>query len=108
MDEFLEFYESWENYEQLMLNRIAHGEAIEDSDLEFLVREYEIERIDSEENDVDPTSAAVTSIIALQDKYFAIKWQQGLTERQPDYYDEQPYEVKCQRVGETCEWVSVE
>lgn len=50
---------------------------------------------------------AMKSIIQLQDRYFCIEWQQGLTEYQEDIFNKQPYEVKkveYEKVIKVCEW----
>lgn len=35
----------------------------------------------------------VSSYCKIKDKWYAVYWQQGLTEMQEDYYEEQPVEV---------------
>ena len=50
----------------------------------------------------------VRSIIDLNGRYFAIKWDQGLTEYQEDSFYDQPYEVELKeydKVVHVKEWV---
>ena len=104
---FFEFYGSCENYEQLMVDKIAHGEPIDESDLERLVYDNEIDRIESENKEGNCSSIDVISIITLRDRYFAINWQRSLVDGQPIVYNEYPNEVSRKNVGNTYEWVVV-
>lgn len=50
----------------------------------------------------------VRSIIDLNGRYFAIEWDEGLTEMQPDEFYEQPYEVELKeydKVVHVKEWI---
>ena len=44
--------------------------------------------------DLDRWTRHITTICKLNDKYYAVEWEQGLTEYQEDYIEEQPYEVE--------------
>ena len=39
-------------------------------------------------------SRSASTIIKIKDKLFCIEWEEGLTERQNSYFEEQPYEVE--------------
>lgn len=48
----------------------------------------------------------MTTIFKVSNRFFAIDWEQGLTECQENFYNEQPYEViKKEKVVTVTEWV---
>lgn len=83
-----QYYE--DHFEEIMVENIDKGEPLTERELQRLVNEYEI---DKQNGSDDRWNRYVTSIVELCDRTFCIEWQQGLTENQPDYFDEQPYEV---------------
>lgn len=84
-----EYFE--QHFEEIMLNRIDNGEAIEEKYLEELVDGFEIETI---KGDIGRWTMHMTTIIQLGDRTFAINWERGLTEMQENSYMDQPYEVE--------------
>ena len=97
-----------EHFEEIMLNKILNDENISESELKELVWDYEVER---EEGDHGRWTIHITSIIKLCDKYFALDWEQGLTECQENEYYSKPYEVIKHTYKKTItvtEWVAVE
>ena len=101
-----EYYE--EHFEEIIVAKILNEEKLTEQEIKELVWDYEIER---EEGDHGRWTRSVTSIIKLCDKYFALDWEQGLTEYQENEYYNQPYEVVQRTYEKTItvtEWVSVE
>ena len=48
----------------------------------------------------------MTTIFKVANRFFAIDWEQGLTECQENFYNEQPYEVEPHdKVITITEWV---
>lgn len=97
-----------EHFEEIMLNKILNDENISESELKELIWDYEVER---EEGDHGRWTRHITSIIKLCDKYFALDWEQGLTECQENEYYSKPYEVIKHTYEKTItvtEWVAVE
>lgn len=50
--------------------------------------------IDTIEHDERRWTRSVETIIKIQDRYFSIFWEKGLTENQPNMFDFQPEEVE--------------
>lgn len=82
------YYE--ENFETIMYDAIVSGQAIKEEEIRCLIGEYEVE---SEEGEEYRWTRAITTIVKLKDKHFAIQWNRGLTENQENEYSKQPYEV---------------
>lgn len=71
-------------------------------ELKDLVLKNEIERINN-----DQIGASVTSIIELDNKFYAINWLYDLTEKGLDeFYDDELYEVKQVEIT-TKKWVQI-
>jgi hypothetical protein len=101
-----EYYK--EHFEEIMAAKILNGEKLTEREIEELVWDYEVER---EEGDNRRWTRSVTSIVELCDKYFAIDWEEGLTECQENEYYNQPYEVVKHTYEKTItvtEWVAME
>lgn len=73
-----------------LLEKMDSGYKFEDWELCDLCCEYEYEREDGYDG---RWTREVTTIIKLDDRFFSIDWQEGLTEMQDDDYMNQPYEV---------------
>jgi hypothetical protein len=99
-----EYYE--EHYEEIILNKIDSGEKLNESELSSLV--WEFEEIEREYGDNRRWSRSVTSIIKINNRYFCIEWENGLTENQPNEFYDQPYEVEKKTYEKTIvvtEWI---
>lgn len=59
--------------------------------LQELVYEYEFDTIQGEDR---RWQRSMETIVKVEDKYFQIDWEQGLTENQEDSFFTQPYEVE--------------
>ena len=94
--------------EKELLEKIENGEELTEGELSDLVWDYEFERKDI---DKGRWVTYVKTIVKLCDRYFAIEWEEGLTELQENGFFEQPYEVKkveCEKVVKVTEWVGIE
>lgn len=91
------------NYFRELLN--SRKEFSEDELIDF-IDEYEVTR---EYGENRRWSRSVTSICEFDNKFYAIDWDEGLTEMQPDeYYDFQPYPVKpIEKQITVVEWVKI-
>lgn len=88
-EEEKKYYE--DHIEEILLNKLLNKEALKENELIYLIDNYEIETEYSKEN--NRWTRNVRTIISIGDKYYAIEWQEGLTEYQENVYDCQPYEV---------------
>ena len=90
-----------------VIKAIDNGEELSESILKDLVYSYDI---DNEYGENRRWSRWARTIVELNGRYFAIEWDQGLTEMQPDEFYEQPYEVKLNeydKVIHVKEWVKL-
>lgn len=95
-----------EHFEEIMVQKIDNGEALTEDELKTLVCEFHnVARVEGENR---RWSRTVKSVIKLCKRYFAIEWEQGLTENQDDQFFNQPYEVEEETYTEVAEvhtWV---
>lgn len=77
-----EYYEN--HYEEIILNKIDSGEKLNKSELSNLV--WDFEEVDCEYGDNRRWSRSVTSIVKINDRFFCIKWENGLTENQENEF----------------------
>ena len=74
------------------LNKISNHEQLDNEDIYELLWDYKIETIEGESH---RWQREITTIVKLGDRYFAIPWKRGLTERQEDDIENSyPYEVE--------------
>lgn len=95
------------SFEEAMLQMIDSGMALSERELSNLL-EYELEH---ESSEPDRWTRHITSIVELCGRYFALEWEQGLTEYQANYFGKQPYEVRERTYEKTItvtEWKPVE
>jgi len=85
-----EYYET--HYEEIMLNKIDSGEKLNERELSSLV--WEFEEVEREYGDNRRWSRSVTSIVKINNRFFCVEWENGLTESQPNEFYNQPYEVE--------------
>lgn len=88
-----------DEFEVEILKKIDNNEELSKKEIIDML-EYEIER---EYGDNRRWSRSVISIISINDRYFSICWEQGLTECQEDEYNNQPVEVKKHTYNKTIE-----
>lgn len=95
------------DFEKEMLQKIDAGESLSEHDIRRLVYDFE-DRGAREYGDDGRWTRSVTSIIVLNDRYFAVDWEQGLTELQENEFWNQPYEVEKKTFQKTIivtEWI---
>lgn len=83
---------SFEHFDKLMVQKIDNNEELTESELRKLV--FECEEVDKSYGENKRWSRTVTSIIKLGNRYFAVVWEEGLTESQENEFYNQPYEVE--------------
>ena len=94
------------DFDELMLEKIDKGESLTEEEIRSLI--WESEEVDREYGENRRWARSVTSIINLYGRYFAIPWEEGLTECQENGYYAQPYEVEEKTYTKTVtvtEWV---
>ena len=93
-----------DNWTKEILQKLDNGEELDMS----IVREMVWNDVDRIEGENRRWSRSVQSIVALGDRYFAIDWEEGLTEMQENEFYDQPYEVKkIEKTVVVEEWVSI-
>jgi integrase len=95
-----------EHFEEIMVKKILDGEKLSEKELRKITG-FEIDR---EEGENRRWSRTVTSILHMCGRYFALVWEEGLTEYQDNEYYNQPYEVvkkTYQKTITVTEWVEV-
>lgn len=87
------YYEN--HFEDIVYSKIRNGELLTKDESERLVCGNSLAEIVEENKDPDTNrwTQNVETIIKLRDKYFAFRWQFGLTEYQENLYDLKPVEV---------------
>lgn len=80
-----------EHFEEIMLNKIDNKEELSEDEIKRLVYDYGVELTFGDNR---RWTRSANSIIQLQNRFFKITWEQGLTENQENVYDGQPVEVE--------------
>lgn len=83
------YYE--ENFVELMVKKIDDKKRLTEEELKTLIFEESINTVRDEPR---RWSCTTTSIFKFKERFFAIVWENGLTENQEDEFTEQPYEVR--------------
>ena len=86
-EEYDKYYS--EHFEEILVDKIDKGEPLEISELREM-REYSIDRT---YGDNRRWQRSVTDVCEMLGRYFALHWEEGLTESQEDDFMDQPYEV---------------
>ncbi len=91
---------TWEEIVHELLQRVYNGEQnFTESELAYLV--YEYDRFDFIKGDDRRWSSYCQTILKIEDRYFLIGFDKGLTENQEDYFDSQPVEVELKETEKT-------
>lgn len=88
-----------EHFDEIMVQKIDSHEELSEKELRRLVLECDV--VDESKGENRRWSRTVTSIVELCDRFFAIVWEEGLTECQEDSFYDQPYEVKLHEYEKT-------
>lgn len=94
-----------EHFEEIMCDKILKGEELTERELS-LITNYEVSR---EEGENRRWSRTIHSVVKLNEHYFMVVWEQGLTEMQENEFYDQPYEVEKHTYEKTLtvtEWVA--
>lgn len=81
-----------DHFDEIMAKKIDVGEDLTVKELKTLA--FECEKVDEEEGDSGRWSQSIMTVVKLCDRFFAIDWERGLTERQENEFYNQPYEVE--------------
>lgn len=79
------------HYEDYILNKIDSGEALSEEELKEL--RYDFHEVDTIYGDNLRWYRDVRSIVEIGGRYFALDWEEGLTELQDNEFYAQPVEV---------------
>lgn len=96
-EEGSDFY--YEHFDEIIFKKISDGEKLSEEELRSLVLDGNV--IETEYGDKERWTRSARSIIFLCGKYFALNWQEGLTENQEHFFNEQPYEVELHEYEKT-------
>ena len=72
------------------LEMLMNGKKFSRNELRDLIDMYDFKTIEGEDRRWQRTKQ---SFLKIKEKYFVIIWEEGLTEKQENDYDNQPYEV---------------
>lgn len=95
-EDFLRRYDASDNFDEYELSQMAFGE----------VGKY----VCKTEGDTHRWTTDIQTVFSVGDRFFALDWSQGLTERQENEYWNQPYEVRMEQHEETIvvtNWVPI-
>lgn len=87
--------------------KLLEGKILSEREIQDLINEFEIETIKGDDN---RWTRNMETIIQINDKFFSIYWQEGLTEMQPNEYLDQPRQVKkhtYQKMITVTEWIDI-
>jgi len=78
-------------FEMNLLKKIDAGEILSEEEIRTFIYECEQEAEETGEN--RRWSRSVRTIMKLDNRFFAVEWEKGLTENQENCFNNQPYEV---------------
>lgn len=78
--------------EELAVKKLESGERLSEDEISTLLSENDA--VYTEEGEMRRWSRSVMSVVEINDKLYAIDWEEGLTENQENEFFEQPYEVE--------------
>lgn len=70
------------------------GDPLDEEEIEYMINNLTL--LYEEKGDIGRWNQPVTTVVDLNGQAYAIEWLQGLTERQEDQYDSEPYKVKLE------------
>lgn len=94
--------------EDKMLKKLLSGKTLSESEIKSLVFEYD--EISKEYGENRRWSRSIDTVIEIQNHYFLIEWEEGLTENQENEFFNQPVEVMKHEYEKTItvtEWIPV-
>ncbi len=86
---------SWENTYERAKAKLLDGERLDDGEINMLYEMGEhVSELAGENRRWTRTVTTTIQIEGIEDRYWNIEWEQGLTENQDDFFTGQPYEVR--------------
>lgn len=89
------YYDYAKPWDKRILEKIKSGKKLTENELRMLV--FSGLDVHEEENGEGRWSAYMTTVLDLNRELYAVEWQRGLTEMQPNEFYEQPYAVKIEK-----------
>lgn len=87
------------HYDEYILNKIDSGENLDESELRNLRWEFNV--VETQHGENRRWSRSVRSILEIGGRYFALDWDEGLTEMQENEFYNQPIEVEKKEYTKT-------
>lgn len=84
-------YKNKYTYEEKLERKLLNKEELSESELSSLSDYFDV--VYEEKGENRRWSRSVLTIMDISGRYYALSWEEGLTENQPSEYWEQPYEV---------------
>lgn len=98
-----------DNFEKEILVKIDSGEELSERELSRLVFDYEFDQAGN--GNMGRWTEHMNTIVLIGERYFSIKWDRGLTERQENEFSGQPVEVFKKEYEKTItvtEWIELD
>lgn len=95
-------------YELEFLKKYDSGSEFSDKELDHMIQH--LMEVDSIKQEPGRWSRLVETIVKIENRFFSIKWDQGLTEMQEDEFYYQPVEVKLEEHEEVIKvknWIPI-
>lgn len=94
----------YDHMEEVLAEKVRAGVPLTESELEDFATQLHAE--DVIEGDIGRWDQAITTIIKLDNEFWAIDWQRGLTEYQENCFGDQPRQVRpVEKTIVVREWV---
>lgn len=81
-----------DNYEQTIIDKLTLGQDLDQEELWYFLLDME-EEVETQYGVKHRNRQDAKTIKKIDDKYYAIDWQCGLTDAEESIVDQQPYEV---------------
>lgn len=92
------------SFKEKVLFKIDNGEVLSEGELEEWFDWFD--EIDEKHYSKHRWFQPVTTIFKIDDRYFQLDWEEGLTEYQPNHFPSQPFEVQREEHEEVVTIVS--
>ena len=78
--------------------KLKNGEKLSEKEIESLV--WDSFQVYEKEGENHRWQREMFTVVKVDEKFYGIRWMQGLTENQENSYEEQPFEVACENKTE--------
>ena len=86
---------SWEDIYKRATAKLLDGERLDDNEIYMLYEMGEhVSELTGENRRWTRTVTTTVQIEGIEDRYWNIEWEEGLTEMQESFFSKQPYEVR--------------